>query len=227
MSILTVFSLLSSLLGLLGGSSFEGYLQFQSDESKTKEGKPVFNKIKFTQEAGLDVWEMKQSHHGSSAAKEKWDHIKIIVDTHASPMTVSYHQLNKGREVDYVANCLRCHSNGPRFIRPSPDKPQTYQEALALSYWNAKIKSYGTVSLKRNPLAQKRQISLIRPQGDRLIKSKSCIRCHKKGGARAEVSTFQKGSILYLVKNKEMPPWPYKLTSQEESLLLDELLKTQ
>ena len=83
--------------------------------------KPVFNKIRLIERGERHIWKMKQSHFGPSAPKNLWDEIQIVVDKMERPYKVTYHQLKEGVEVEYKANCLSCHSSGPRFIRPKGD----------------------------------------------------------------------------------------------------------
>lgn len=220
MNTLIVFSLTSSLLGFLGGISQNSSFLFKSDESKTERGKAVFNKIKFVQNDNLDVWEMEQSHHGKYAKKSDWDHIKIIVNTSKKPYQASFHQIKNGEEVEYTANCLRCHSSGPRLIRPSSDQILSMKQRVLLAHWNYKIKSYGEVQLLKNPLKQSRRVKLNIPNSHKSVTVKSCTACHRRGGPRAELTSFQKGTILYMLKNKHMPPWPYKPLNQLEKAKL-------
>jgi mono/diheme cytochrome c family protein len=223
MNTLIVFSFLSTLLGLLGGSSSSQPVLFKSAESKTQDGNAVFNKISFNQKNGLDIWEMQQSHYGSTAGSDKWDNIRIVVNTTTKPYTASFHQLRNGQEVEYSANCMRCHSGGPRLIRPVPEQQFNLREKIKIAYWNNKIKSYGEVNFKVNSKIKVRKLKLKNPMSYRKITTKTCIQCHNKGGPRAELTSFQKGSILYLVKSKQMPPWPYKLSKTDKAHLLKEI----
>ena len=221
MSILIVFKILASLLGFLGGNQFSKEIIFESAESKTSNGKVVFNKIQLTQKGGIDTWKMKQSHYGLRS--EKWDNIKIIVNTNKEPYQVSYHQIKDNKEIDYSANCLRCHSNGPRLIRPSVNNTFSLKEKMTLQYWNLTIKGYGSMETKINKLLKTRELKLLVPKQYKTIKHQRCIKCHYNGGPRAALTSFQQGSIIHLIKNKQMPPWPYKLSLKEKNDILSEI----
>ena len=210
MNILLVYSFLAGLLSPLIGD-----VLFESMESKTKEGKIVFNKISFSQKGKVDIWEMKQSHHGFPS--EKWDTIQIKV---YSDKTVSYHQLNNGVEVEYKASCIRCHSNGPRLIRPnlnSKTVKNNVADKISITAMNFKIKSYGELKLKKNE-PFKRKVLLVKNEimAKKHFNPKACSQCHYDGGPRAKLSYEQLGTIKFLVKNQQMPPWPYKLTKKDK-----------
>lgn len=210
MNILIVFKIIATLL-----SPLTGEVLFESLESKTKEGDPVFNMVTLHREGGVDVWSMKQSHHGCPS--ETWDTIQIKV---YPDKTVTYHQLEDGLEIEYKASCVRCHSGGPRFIRPRLDSkaaPVGAIEKTKIFALNMKIKSYGDLKLKEN-LAIKRRVGLIKNQNlaNKPFVVKTCQQCHYEGGPRAELSFEQLETIKFLVHKKQMPPWPYKLTKVEK-----------
>ena len=76
------FTLLSILgLGLVLGlallSAQDSSVAFQSLESKTETGAPVFNEIKFKAGDGKDIWIMRQSHHGYQSNKLTWDRLRF------------------------------------------------------------------------------------------------------------------------------------------------------
>ena len=221
MSFLTVFNILASLLGILGGTQFSKELVFKSAESKTKDGGDVFNKIQFMHQDGRDIWKMNQSHYGLNS--RKWDNIKIIVDKRSNPPVVSFHQTIENKDIEYSANCLRCHSNGPRLIRPTQSFKFSLKERITLTYWNLTIKSYGKTLLKKVPLTYNRKVELKLPQENIIVSHKKCIKCHSSSGARNSISSFQRGSILHLLKTNEMPPWPYKITQKEKNEIISEI----
>lgn len=216
MSILSVYKILYYLLALSGGFSVNETLFFESKESKTEHGKEVYNKISLIEGSQSDTWVMKQSHHGKNSTK--WDHIKIVVDKTKSPYQAEYFQLDKeGKEIEYKTSCVRCHANGPRYIRP--EKNLKISEKLKLWKFNNLIKSYGEVQNKETSLSGKVRVIKLSDHNDIKLNIKSCSQCHYKGGPRSELTGEQRLTIKFLVKNKEMPPWPYKITKEDEKEL--------
>jgi hypothetical protein len=216
MSILSVFKILSMSLSLLTGSHLPNQVFFESLESKTEKQEPIYNKISLIQEENRDIWKMKQSHHGPEA--KEWDTIQIIVDKSSKPYKASYHQLNeKGEEIEYRTSCFRCHSGGPRYIRPK--SKLSFKEKLQVQKWNWLIKSYGDVETIQAKETFVRQVPLKEKEQEHQysLNSKACLSCHYKGGPRAPLSIAQRGTIKHLVKTGAMPPWPYKLTAKEKA----------
>lgn len=212
MNILIVFKLLSNLLFFV-----EGEVLFESIESKTALGKPIFNKVELIQKANKDIWKMSQSHHGINS--KKWDQVKIIVDKSFTPFRASFHQLdNKGRETEYKTSCFRCHSGGPRLIREK--SKHGLKETLLIAKWNLLIKSYGEVKNTLND-SIKREVSFIENIKDSETKLdiESCNNCHGEGALRAALTKSQVLTIKHLVKTRQMPPWPYKLNLKDKKKL--------
>ena len=190
---------------------------FKSWESKTKDNKPVYNQITLKTEGSNDIWEMKQSHSGRGSSK--WGHIRIIVHKERKPYVVSYHQLKNGKEVEFKTNCFRCHSNGPRLIRPSPEdySSLSLKKKITLKKWNFLIKSYGPLRIKKNnPF--KRKISLIKKEM-RVLNLKSCISCHAEDSARLPFKVNHLATAHFLVKTGQMPPWPYKISIADKNTI--------
>ncbi len=199
MIIIHVYKFLALLL-----SFFDGSIVFESLESKTEKQKPVFNKIYLEQTYKRDTWTMFQSHSGIKA--QKWDKIQIIVDKTKSPYFATYKQLEGNEEVAFKADCFRCHSNGPRLIRPNFEKIHfSFKDKLKLARMNSIIKSYGVIksAMPKSPI----------------IKLKSCNRCHNNSGIRAPITEKNSQTALFLIKNQQMPPWPHKLSKKEEVLI--------
>ncbi|MFT6067943.1 MAG: hypothetical protein ACJAT2_002566 [Bacteriovoracaceae bacterium] len=212
MSILIVFKLLSYLLFFV-----EGEVLFESIESKTVAGGAVFNKVRLIQGPKKDIWLMKQSHHGKKSAK--WDQVSIVVDKSFTPYKASFHQLDsKGIETEYKTSCFRCHPGGPRAIREK-DK-LSIKNKLIITKWNLLIKSYGEVrNIENNPF--ERKVPLIeRPENAKIkLDLVSCQNCHGEGKQRAALTKSQALTIKHLVKTKQMPPWPFKLSLKEKAKL--------
>jgi len=221
MSTLLAFKFLYSLLSFIGGSSLNQNVTFESLESKTSQGAIVFNTIAFKTSKKEDVWTMKQSHNGLHA--KDWDEIKIVVDKESAPFKASYHQLKNGKEVEYKASCLRCHSSGPRLIRPnfqSKEIKLNIKEKLIVFNWNLLIKSYGNVEVKENS-PFKRKVALIKDKKGmhESLNIKSCTKCHRESGERSVLTKANLNTIKFLVKKKMMPPWPYKISKQDKKEL--------
>jgi len=85
------------LLGFLVVNYFDDQEVFiESQESKTTNGLPVYNKIKWISKKDKDIWMMNQSHHGSTVDKSKWDRIAIVINKKSTPKTVRFYQLEPG-----------------------------------------------------------------------------------------------------------------------------------
>lgn len=217
--------LLVSLLGALAflSSETDEFVMIESVESKTLEGKPVFNKIGFESFKDKDVWTMFQSHNGKHA--KEWDKIQIVIDKTVKPFKASFFQYKDGKEAEYRASCLMCHSNGPRLIRPVWKKLK-WSEKLQVAKWNFKIKMYGLIQNEKErplhgvkrvvPLGFQNKISLDE------LNLASCNGCHNGGKSilgRAKLQRQQAMTIDHLVNVKAMPPWPYKITESDEKKL--------
>lgn len=199
-------------------SPWMGDLQFESLESKTKENQPVFNRISFVKSGKVDIWKMKQSHH--SFPSKVWDSIEIRV---YPDKTVSYHQLKNEEEIEYKASCIRCHSSGPRYIRPnfkSKILPLDLKDKITLFAMNLRIKSYGDLKLREND-SFTRKVPLIKNQkmANQWLDIPVCNRCHYKDGPRSPISLAQLETIKFLVDHKQMPPWPYKMNKKDKTKL--------
>lgn len=221
MNITSVYSFIFSLLHLVGESSLETTLFFESLESKTATGAAVFNSIELQQQDNKDIWLMKQSHFG--AHSEEWDEVKIVVHKNVRPFKASYHQLKDDKEIEYKTSCFRCHSGGPRLIRPNINSPVgmlSLKERLVLLKMNSLIKSYGEVLVgENNPF--KRSVTLVdNPlHSAQQLKVKSCLECHRAGGSRAALTKENVLTIEFLVQQKQMPPWPHTLSASERAEL--------
>jgi hypothetical protein len=223
------------VISLIGGSfmilqDLPEEVLTQSLESKTITGSAVFNKIALKTNNQQDIWEMRQSHHGLKGDDIKWDHLKIIVDKTTTPYSVSYHQLENNKEVDYKVSCFLCHANGPRAIRAdfnSKHVRMSIQDKLQIYLWNFKIKSYGQVVLKKDLLKRKTPLKWTEGHFNQRLNVPTCLKCHNDEGglfSRGALLRQHFMSIQYLVDNKEMPPWPYKLP-EKERMKIDLFLK--
>ncbi|HXH31241.1 MAG TPA: hypothetical protein VNJ01_10550 [Bacteriovoracaceae bacterium] len=239
MSVKKLSSLSLLALFLLGGAALtmtlpEPEVLIQSLESKTQQGHPVFNRIKFKGSSRADQWFMWQSHDGAKAPAPGWDQIKITVDKSTEPFLVSYQQFKKGREVELKASCFTCHANGPRAIRPdyaSKEVAYRFSDKLWISWMNLKMKSYGKVKIKDESYSLKgteRRVPLryFSKLDSAPLKVKTCLQCHNEDRffSRGELQRQHSGTIKHLVATKQMPPWPFKL-SKKEQLEIDKFVK--
>lgn len=222
---------LSSMLVLLMGALVflnldNGQLvTIESVESKNKTGGAVYNKIGFKSLKNKDIWTMYQSHNGLDA--KTWDKIQIVIDKSNTPFKASFYQFKDGKETEYRASCLMCHSNGPRLIRPVWSKLDI-SESIQVIKWNLQIKLYGFIKNEKErllnevkrvvPLGFKNKISLTE------LNLASCNGCHNGGKSilgRAKIQRQQAITIDHLVRNKLMPPWPHKITKEDKVKLFD------
>jgi hypothetical protein len=218
-NILIVFKYLSVLLSVFFNT--EGSILIESIESKTDDKQAIFNKISFQQINNQDIWKMKQSHGGFHS--KDWDEVKIIVDKSSFPFSASYHQLKDGVEIEYRTSCFRCHSGGPRFIRPNYESNQaslSIKEKAIILKWNLLIKSYGEVKVKENS-PFKRKIKLIKNTelAHKVLKLESCKDCHFDGGPRSKLTMSNLQTAKFLIKSKAMPPWPYSLNKKDLNII--------
>ena len=138
------------LAALVGGAVYDTEaIEFESKESKTINGNPIFNRIKWWSSASSNVWMMQQSHHGTRISEQGKDLLAIVIDKTVNPHTAQFYQLEPGRlEWTGGANqlapktaCFLCHPNEPRVIRPnwgSALNPATTWDRLRLALWNTR-----------------------------------------------------------------------------------------
>ncbi len=226
-----LFSLIMTLL-LAGGvfllATASDSITFESIESRTLEDLPVYNQVSFETNGNEDIWKMKQSHGGRHLALKDWDQLMIKVDKSKRPFKVSYHQLKNGKEVEYKVSCYFCHSNGPRIIRPelkSAKAPLTLQQRMQIQLWNMRMKSYGKVVINPKSLtfAGKPRETPLKYFGKRDVeplKLSSCTMCHHDSWwGRGTLTRQQALPMAHLVKTKQMPPWPFSITPEEQEKL--------
>jgi hypothetical protein len=190
----------------------------ESIESKTNEGNSVYNKISFAQNQDQDIWYMQQSHK-----KGEWDQLKIVVDKTQNPKRAYYYQYKNNQEVKYRVSCFLCHANGPRAIRPnweSKEVNNNIKDKMVVALWNLKIKTYGKIITPQNqhidpPLKYSGKLDTTP------LQIKTCQRCHGSENifGRSALLRQQAGTMLHLVERGEMPPWPYKMSSEEKKYL--------
>lgn len=218
------------MLSLLFWMDFKKEVLIESIESKTAEGFHVYNKIQFIPGENKDIWLMKQNHN---KLKGQWDELKIEVDKTTKPYQASYFQFEKGVESEYRVACYRCHANGPRAIRPNYKSKlveNDFLDKLTILKWNLVIKHYGKISTPQDiHLNEKQRKTPLKYMGkfdNRKIFAKTCNLCHGKDSymGRSDLVMQQKGTILHLIRNGDMPPWPFKLSEDDIRELEDQLL---
>jgi hypothetical protein len=223
-----IFMGLGIFLGLFSIWIADLSITIQSWESKTNEGLPVFNQIRFLPGWSKDIWLMKQSHMGSEVSKDEWDRLAIVVDKKTSQAT--FYQLPPSKELEFEpkpiafkARCFACHSNGPRAIRPNYRFGNSLLERVKVGMWNLRIKMYGHLQSQGAaefvggvPI-QSRHALLGKP-----LNLKSCQGCHNNQGLRNELKLEQIGTMRFLVENGQMPPFPFQI-SEEDRRLLDKI----
>jgi hypothetical protein len=208
---------------------------FESMESKTVEGNPVYNQIVLESNEKRDIWLMNQSHHGRFLSQDKWERLAIIVNKTTIPKTALFLQLPPGelkwnenlkkKAIENRVSCFLCHSNGPRTIRAEETNDLKLKDRIKVFLWNLRIKTYGVV--EEDSLHKKQDLDLAVPFRLRSkidneeLKIKSCTECHNantgSGIFNRNVLTRQNiMSIEFMVKNNFMPPIGHTLTSSEK-----------
>ena len=205
---------------------------FESLESKTERGLPVFNRIRFIPgwHRNIDLWLMQQTHQGFHKDYGDWHRLAIAVDKSIKPSRATFYELPpgsdlsfEGRPIPFQARCFACHSNGPRSIRydgASPTVVPTLWGRAQVALWNLRIKTYGPVDsvaggeFKDGAPFKSAYAIFSRPLG-----LSTCQRCHSKSRFRNELKLEHAGTAQFLVKNGFMPPFPFRITEKERQLL--------
>jgi cytochrome c553 len=185
---------------------------FPSEESKTFEGNVVYNEVSWSSDNGQDTWIMKQSLHGQHFPKKDWDEIRITVKNKEA----TFSQWKDGHEIPLKASCFRCHSNGPRAIRPMPGL--SLWETAQIQLMNLRIKSYG-------PLKAMNTGNNFRQAGkneNEVLTLSACMKCHNEKDmfGRGHLTKQNAGSIEFMITNEHMPPLG-SLSDEEKEYLWD------
>lgn len=212
----------------------------ESEESKNKYMKSVFNEIRFIPGENQDVWMMNQSHHGRHPEQKQWDRLAIVVDKTTTPKTARYYQLKPGpleweenlktQREPYRVSCFLCHNNGPRALRPVAESTLAslnWKQKVQIAAWNFRMKTYGRIQVHSEhdseDLNQRPALRFHFPQANQELKVKPCMMCHKEEGflARGTLVHQQRGTIKSLVDRGEMPPPGFSLSPKEKKELED------
>jgi hypothetical protein len=200
---------------------------FQSLESTTETGLPVFNEIKFLPGSETDIWIMRQSHKGLTSDHGTWDRLAIVVNK--SKAEAKFYQLTSG-EMNFSgeaeaqplkARCFACHSNGPRGIRPNYDSEliaPPFIQKLQVALWNLRIKTYGRIQSKEGlQFSTGTKFKSDLPLLQTKLQLKSCTHCHSETGIRNALSLEQIGTANFMIKNGIMPPFPFQISEEDQT----------
>lgn len=203
------------VMGVLLYSFLSTPILFQSAESQTTEGGPVFNQITWNWKNGKEVWSMRQSHGGKNLPREKWDSLSIVMDKKAK-----FFQLSplSGKKTEYKVSCFMCHSNGPRAIRPV-EGSLSVSDTIKVKLLNMRIKLYGRIKSEGLAIGE----TLFRHEGkisNAPLELPRCTSCHNDEGFLSRGTLTRQNSITinFMVKNAHMPPFG-ELTPKEQQYL--------
>ena len=224
-------STLCLLLIIFGTLRLNRFVAFQSLESVTEKGAPVFNEIALFPGFEKDTWMMRQSHHGYDDEKRNWDRLAIVVDKTKTPYFAKFYQFPPGelnpqnlpKPIPFKARCIACHVGGPRAIRPDTHARTPslkLLDQLLILAWNLRIKSYGRVingpgmEFTTGSQFKSKLKILSQPLG-----LHSCTKCHSDHGIRGALKLAHLGTARYMLKNGIMPPFPFQALPGEIDLL--------
>jgi hypothetical protein len=207
-------------------------IAFQSQESKTVEGAPVFNRIRYISERNRDIWMMQQSHKGIKPDVHTWDRLAIVIDKTKSPKQAHFFQLQPGelewrenpKMKEFRVSCFLCHSNGPRAIRPqsgSKDVELSLLDRVRIAWWNLRIKSYGRVaydpSHDASDMIAKVPFRFHSAIDNSPLEVGVCMNCHKDSGlfARGVLTRQNALTIDFMISQGHMPPLWFTLSDSD------------
>ena len=193
-------------------------IQFISAESKCEKNREIINEIEYNSK--LKIWFMRQGYNSQSILNKKSDYLAISIEDEET----KYFQLKPNavikdkqdlykKEIAWKVNCLKCHNSGPRKIRPENSAELKIKDKVKLHILNLKILFYKQI--KNDKYTQ----YINKASDDKLLKLNSCSSCHGVGGVRNQLSSINKETIGFLVKNKHMPPWPYKISAEDKKVI--------
>ena len=205
-----------------------GPVTFQSAESRTVNGGPVFNSVSYERKGARDIWMMNQSHAGAAAEPGAWDRLAIVVSEGPAGKSARFYQLEPGalagqegaREVPRRATCYMCHANGPRALRPA-NALGWWDKATVLA-WNLKIKTYGRIALdEAAPGPGDVPVRFAGKFENEKLTVPVCVKCHGGSGwfARSPLLRQQAPAIEFMVKSGAMPPLGFRISAEERRAL--------
>jgi hypothetical protein len=218
---------------LITFASSDQEVPIESQESKTVDDGPVFNKIRWFRFQEKDVWMMNQSHHGFSAENKSWDRLAIVIDKTKAPKTARFYQFEAGPlewredlpQKPFRVACFMCHNNGPRAIRPNYDSlsaPIELADKVKISYWNLRIKLYGRIVVHpAHEVLDETQMPPFRVRSsyeNEPLSISTCTNCHKESGflARGLLRRQQLSTIKFMIEAGQMPPLGFWLSNNEK-----------
>lgn len=222
---------LGSFLGLF---FMDSTITFESLESKTDRGHPVFNEVRFIPGTQKDIWLMRQTHKGLDPERNTWDRLAIIVDKSKETSVAEFYQLQPGaidlRPEDLYlsqearplkASCFSCHASGPRALRPQFGSYSVgLKDRARILIWNLRIKAYGPLIGREGVhFEEGRSFRSTDDFASQPLKLKSCQFCHRSSGLRAPLSFEQVGTVNFLVEQNLMPPFPFSISQEDRDFI--------
>lgn len=200
---------------------------FESRESRTAAGLPVFNRLQWQwQPFSQETWWMQQSHQGSRAPLHLWDNLQIKMLSANGVITARFAELEPTATIAVATPaiplkvaCYRCHANGPRAIRPngkSQEAPLNYWQRFRIFLMNLRIATYGpVVGASASPGPQPFQHQ--HPAAQKLMPLQSCAPCHNQQGgfSRSPLRYQHIKTAAFMVKNGLMPPLGFALQAED------------
>lgn len=201
---------------------------FISAESSDGADFPITNRVRLLKKEKHDLWLMRQrqaERDGKNPAY--WSFVAILVDKQRYPPSSYYFEFAPApvgsggfpEEIKPRVDCLRCHPNGPRMIRPQLMLNEASQGLL--QKWNESIANYGLI---RN----------VDNAGGISIETKGhlpfpfCTNCHdSKSGVRNSLFRRNALAIRYLVDTDAMPPGKEKLSAGQKHCIKEWLEGTK
>jgi hypothetical protein len=187
-----------------------GAVVFVSGESRSPDGRPVRNAVRFFPGPRLDVWTMRQQVVGEPRVSE----LAIVVDTGVVPPVAYYLEFAADSLADgraprprpFSAACFTCHASGPRALRPlrSPLAALDRAARARIAGWNQHITGYGAVRTHRPDRSRRGIPPLDRADAAarEALSHRACVGCHSwDSGVRAPLLRQHARAIESLVRH--------------------------
>lgn len=232
---LAFFAAFAIVIAVVVGYQEPHSILIQSHESKTRDGQPVFNEIRWFKRGNRDIWMMRQSHDGLAKPRDQWDRLAIVVDRSQSPPRARFLQTDPGelewsddllqQRRPYRASCFMCHANGLRLVRPIGAPELSIWDRARLFTWNLKIKSYGRVlpALEHETEDAHLPVPFRYPSevDNETLNVRACNLCHRDHGpfARGVLRRQQSKTIQFLADAGYMPLFGLPLPESDRQAL--------
>lgn len=196
---------------------------FLSGESLSDKGNPVINRVSLMERGDYDLWLMRQYISPQKSLPvplpkwQTWAFVGILVDRSKAPATSYYFEFDSSpvsgnslpRLIPFRASCSKCHSSGPRVIRPHASPKSKFRTLESkrdlLDNWNQKIAQYRRVQdfLSNH---ESKMFPMI-DRSSEVLKLGLCSECHNSttDSVRGPLKRKNADAILHLVKIHEMP----------------------